>query len=338
MISVQPIKSKEQMEGESEKSAFISGLKDDLDFALFSQRMKTVYCISSMFPLFRCDGTFTGKVYVVFDTIQERDAAVSYLNGTTYGGAPIQAEKFTKEYTTSQQRNCFVKFIPLAWTQARLTEYCSRFGDVESCIIRDAEEGAEFTTGFVCFVTNQASTLVCSLTREDAQNPEKLAFAPVPVGDGAEEAETAGTREGGAGAGAGMRGGSCAAAARTGREEHGGVGAAAAGGIRRDRGRAPVLGTRRRQALVVGGEGRVGGSYVTFAEEPSASNALRFLRGQRFQKQGIYSLLAESKDRLAKKKTKEAAKKTKAIQMNAEPKELELDLTHMVAQKEGHDG
>lgn len=178
MISVQPIKSKEQMEGESEKSAFISGLKDDLDFALFSQRMKTVYCISSMFPLFRCDGTFTGKVYVVFDTIQERDAAVSYLNGTTYGGAPIQAEKFTKEYTTSQQRNCFVKFIPLAWTQARLTEYCSRFGDVESCIIRDAEEGAEFTTGFVCFVTNQASTLVCSLTREDAQNPEKLAFAP----------------------------------------------------------------------------------------------------------------------------------------------------------------
>ena len=70
---------------------------------------------------------------------------------------------------------------------------------------------------------------------------------------------------------------------------------------------------------------------MTFAEEPSASNALRFLRGQRFQKQGIYSLLAESKDRLA-------AKKTKAIQMNAEPKELELDLTHMVAQKEGHDG
>ena len=52
----------------------------------------------------------------------------------------------------------------------------------------------------------------------------------------------------------------------------------------------------------------MGGSYVTFAEEPSASNALRFLRGQRFQKQGIYSLLAESKDRLAKKKTKEAAK------------------------------
>lgn len=50
MISVQPIKSKEQMEGESEKSAFISGLKDDLDFALFSQRMKTVYCISSMVP------------------------------------------------------------------------------------------------------------------------------------------------------------------------------------------------------------------------------------------------------------------------------------------------
>ena len=89
---------------------------------------------------------------------------------------------------------------------------------------------------------------------------------------------------------------------------------------------------------MVGGEGRVGGSYVTFAEEPSASNALRFLRGQRFQKQGIYSLLAESKDRLAKKKTKEAAKKTKAIQMNAEPKELELDLTHMVVPREGRDG
>lgn len=178
MISVQPIKSKEQMEQESEKSAFVSGLKDDLDFAMFSLRLKSVYCISSMFPIFKCDGSFTGKVYIVFDTIMERDAAINGLNGTIYDNSPIQIEKFTKEYTTSQQRNCFIKCIPLTWEQAQLTEYCSRFGEVESCIIRDAEDGAEFKTGFVCFVPIQASTLVCSLSREDPQNPEKLVFVP----------------------------------------------------------------------------------------------------------------------------------------------------------------
>ena len=77
------------------------------------------------------------------------------------------------------------------------------------------------------------------------------------------------------------------------------------------------------------------GSYVTFADEASASSALRFLRGQKFQKQGIYSLLAESKDRLAKKK--EAVKKTKTIQVKPEAKDMELDLTNIVVLREGDD-
>ena len=129
-----------------------------------------------MFPLFRMDGSFTGKVTVVFHTTAERDMAVSELNNTPFGTTTITAEPYNSRYADNQQRNCFVRSIPKSWKVEDFKAYCARFGEVQSCIIRAYDAKEQLKTGCVCFVSKEAFTKAIEIGKDDPENPDHLVF------------------------------------------------------------------------------------------------------------------------------------------------------------------
>lgn len=176
MISVQPIKTKEEMIDESSRTAFISGLKDSFGLSILQSHVASIASVESMFPLFRMDGSFTGKVTVVFHTTAERDMAVSELNNTPFGTTTITAEPYNSRYADNQQRNCFVRSIPKSWKVEDFKAYCARFGEVQSCIIRAYDAKEQLKTGCVCFVSKEAFTKAIEIGKDDPENPDHLVF------------------------------------------------------------------------------------------------------------------------------------------------------------------
>ena len=110
--------------------------------------------VSSLNPLFRPDGSFSGTVGVVLQSTQDLGRVIRDLNGLNIEGVVITCSMFDSEYQEKNQRNCFVRNIPLTWSDDELLRYCMRFGDVDSAKLRSTVEGSKSTTqcGYVSFM------------------------------------------------------------------------------------------------------------------------------------------------------------------------------------------
>lgn len=163
MVAVIREKSKEEMEKERDCTIFVKGVNPPLSLSSVETVINEYACVKSIFPLFN-NGVFKGSVCVIVDTPEEADTVESILDGATIDGVQIEIGHFDTTFKEKQKRNCFVTGIPLDWSQEELYEYCTHFGEVESCILRELKEGKnsqDQKNGCVSFVDyNVAKTVV----------------------------------------------------------------------------------------------------------------------------------------------------------------------------------
>ena len=87
----------------------------------------------------------------------------SIFDGAIIDGVKIEVDHYDVLFKEKQKRNCFVTGIPLSWSSEDLCEYCTLFGEVESCALRELKENkaAKSQSGYVSFVDyNVAKTVV----------------------------------------------------------------------------------------------------------------------------------------------------------------------------------
>ena len=162
MVAVIREKSKEEMEVERECTIFIKGVNPPLSLSSMETVINEYASVKSIFPLFT-NGAFKGSVCVIFNTPEEANMIETILDGATIDGVQIEIGHFDTSFKEKQKRNCFVTGIPLAWSQEEFYEYCTHFGEVESCTLRELKEGknSKDQSGCVSFVDyNVAKTVV----------------------------------------------------------------------------------------------------------------------------------------------------------------------------------
>ena len=80
------------------------------------------------------------------------DGVIEYLNSVEHDGLSLECSAFDTTYKLKNQRNCYVKNIPLKWTDKEFLAYCSRFGEVDSAKLRENVQGKLTTqTGYVSY-------------------------------------------------------------------------------------------------------------------------------------------------------------------------------------------
>ncbi|EFA78260.1 RNA-binding region RNP-1 domain-containing protein [Heterostelium album PN500] len=122
-------------------------------------------------------GVSKGYGYVHFETQESSDRAIQGVNGTMLCGKPITVEQFVSKVERFKEKNehkLFIKNIDELATVEQLQAELSRFGEIESCIIRLDNNGKSKGLGFVEFKSV-----------EDAQrlmdNPEPIQILSKPI-------------------------------------------------------------------------------------------------------------------------------------------------------------
>ena len=159
IVSVEYKKSKEELLSEQSRMLYIKGVEPPISLDVLECIVGDIAPVSSLNPLFRPDGSFTGTVGVVLQSTQDLNRVIKVLDGLDIEGVVISCSVFDSEYQEKNQRNCFVRNIPLSWSDDELLHYCMRFGDVDSVKLRGPVEGPESTTqcGYVSFLDHKVS-------------------------------------------------------------------------------------------------------------------------------------------------------------------------------------
>ena len=143
IVSVEYKKSKEELLSEQSRMLYIKGVEPPISLDVLECIVGDIAPVSSLNPL----------------STQDLNRVIKVLDGLDIEGVVISCSVFDSEYQEKNQRNCFVRNIPLAWSDDELLHYCMRFGDVDSAKLRGPVEGPESTTqcGYVSFVDHKVS-------------------------------------------------------------------------------------------------------------------------------------------------------------------------------------
>lgn len=126
---------------------FVKGVEAPLTLDSLECVIREIAPLSSANPLFRPDGSFSGTVLVVLESEKDMNHTMQELSCINIDGIEITCSVFDSEYQEKNQRNCFVRNIPLTWSDDDLLRYCMRFGDVDSAKLRKHGEGARSAEG-----------------------------------------------------------------------------------------------------------------------------------------------------------------------------------------------
>lgn len=126
---------------------FVKGVEAPLTLDSLECVIREIAPLSSVNPLFRPDGSFSGTVLVVLESEKDMNHTMQELSCINIDGIEITCSVFDSEYQEKNQRNCFVRNIPLTWSDDDLLRYCMRFGDVDSAKLREHGEGARSMEG-----------------------------------------------------------------------------------------------------------------------------------------------------------------------------------------------
>lgn len=152
MVSVVEKKTKEQLQEEQSRTLFIRSISGSLTIDDLEELVSQYCPVDSIFPLFGSDGSFSGTVCLVIHNEADLDGVIEYLNSVEHDGLSLECSAFDTTYKLKNQRNCYVKNIPLKWTDKEFLAYCSRFGEVDSAKLRENVQGKLTTqTGYVSY-------------------------------------------------------------------------------------------------------------------------------------------------------------------------------------------
>jgi RNA-binding protein len=152
MVSVVEKKTKEQLQEEQSRTLFIRNISGSLTIDDLEELVSQYCPVDSIFPLFGSDGSFSGTVCLVIHNEADLDGVIEYLNSVEHDGLSLECSAFDTTYKLKNQRNCYVKNIPLKWTDKEFLAYCSRFGEVDSAKLRENVQGKLTTqTGYVSY-------------------------------------------------------------------------------------------------------------------------------------------------------------------------------------------
>lgn len=126
---------------------FVKGVEAPLTLDSLECVIREIAPLSSVNPLFRPDGSFSGTVLVVLESEKDMNHTMQELSCINIDGIEITCSVFDSEYQEKNQRNCFVRNIPLTWSDDDLLRYCMRFGDVDSAKLREHGEGTRSVEG-----------------------------------------------------------------------------------------------------------------------------------------------------------------------------------------------
>lgn len=114
------------------------------------------------------NGTCKGYGYVQYETKEEADKAIEAVNGTTFKGTKIAAERFlasgSRTASFMKYNNLFVKNVPKRFTDKDLVSLFEPHGEIISAVvIKESPDAAE----------NKGFGFVCFKKAEDAKNAEE---------------------------------------------------------------------------------------------------------------------------------------------------------------------
>ena len=161
MVSVVEKKSKEQLQEEQSRMLFIRNISASLTIDDLEDIINHFSPVDSIFPLFGADEAFSGTVCVVLQNEDHLDSVVDYLNSVEFDGVKLECSAFDTSYKLKNQRNCYVKNIPLVWTDKEFVSYCSRFGEVDSAKLRENVQGKlSSQTGYVSYKSYEDAQMI----------------------------------------------------------------------------------------------------------------------------------------------------------------------------------
>lgn len=148
MISVTEFLSPQELEATGKRMILIRGFTN-LDMNALYENFEHIHSFISMFPNFKHDGSFSGSVSVILDSEGSCREMIEKLNNTTLCGSIVTCEKYSSQFKDTIQLNLHIRNVPKEWTTEELTNYCSHFGEIQSCIRVQKKE--DLVHGFVSY-------------------------------------------------------------------------------------------------------------------------------------------------------------------------------------------
>lgn len=164
MISVTPFMTSEEFENASKRTLLAFGVDEELTLYSIQEEIEQYTTVSSLFPNFKHNGSFSGSVSVV---LSSEEACVSFLEthkDMMIQGKTVTFEKYSSNYKRDIILNLHIRNIPNTWDEAALTEYCAHFGEISSCILIQKNEN--FIHGFVCYADKASYDRALNCTKE----------------------------------------------------------------------------------------------------------------------------------------------------------------------------
>lgn len=132
----------------------------NLDKGVDSKKLHSLFsqfgAILSCKVVYDDDNKSKGYGFVHYETEKEATDCITKMNGKPISGKSITVEAFTKNRQTANQwTNCYIKQFPASWTEEKLREEFSKFGEITS-LKMDSSRNKPFA--FINYGTHEQAT------------------------------------------------------------------------------------------------------------------------------------------------------------------------------------
>lgn len=165
MLAVTYLLTHEELEEAQTRTVILRDVDVKVPYANVEESIKNLLIRPTVFPNFSYDGSFTGSYSIVLGDPRSALTFSRYMNGRNFFGKPASCYMYSSSFKKSIQLNLHVRNVPIKWSTEELKEYCSRFGEVNSCLRIQKTE--KYVHGFVSFFEKESVEGALTATKEE---------------------------------------------------------------------------------------------------------------------------------------------------------------------------